>query len=91
MSSHPKVFTCPHNMAIHCYKEECERCGWYPPVAEKRKREIMSTKTYQIPFTGHCEVFATSPEEAAEKARNGELLSIEHVFGDPITDEEVSE
>ena len=87
---------CPHNVGVECETPNCECCGWYPPVAEKRLEEAMRTELYKIPFTGYCEVWARSPEEALEKADNEEIFYIEHVWGDPGTDkpeedEEVSE
>ena len=85
------VFICPHNSGIECSNQECERCGWYPPVAEKRKREVMGLKKYKIPFTGYCEVWAKSPEEAEKLADNDEMFYVSYDFGDPVTDEEESE
>lgn len=86
-----EINLCPHNAGIECDTPTCERCGWYPPVAEKRRREVMKQKKYKIHFTGYCEVWAKSPEEAARMADNGEMFYVEYDFGDPITDEEVSE
>ena len=87
----PEMKLCPHNMGVECEIPDCERCGWYPPVAEARKKEIMRVEKYKIPFTGYCEVWAKSPEKALEMADNGEMFYIEYDFGDPIATEEVSE
>ena len=45
----------------------------------------MSEKRYKIPFTGYCEVWANSPEEAAEKADDIEKQFFAHYdYGDAI-------
>ena len=69
MAAELETFVCPYNKEVDCDHANCQKCGWYPPVAKKRKEEIMNNiKLYQIPFTGYCEVWARSLEEAAEKA-----------------------
>jgi hypothetical protein len=83
------VIACPHNLAIDCAKVDCENCGWHPDVIEKRRKaaregRIGNMKLYKIPFTGHCEVWAKSPEEAAEKADNYHMFYVEHNFDEPI-------
>lgn len=89
MNPEINVITCPHNPAIDCAKVDCENCGWHPDVIEKRKKaaqegRIGNLKLYKIPFTGFCEVWATSPEEAVEKADNDAMFYVEHDFDDPI-------
>lgn len=89
-------YICPYNNECRCTELNCEKCGWYPPVAEKRMEEAMRIRKYKIPFTGYCEVWAKSPEEASKKADNGEMFFVEYDFGNPTTDapeedEEVSE
>ena len=42
------------------------------------------TKLYRIPFTGWCEVWGETPEEAAEKAENDEMFTVKYDFGDPV-------
>lgn len=75
---------CQYNDAIACDCEECYHCGWDPEVAEQRKAKIMGLKRYKIPFTGYCEVWAKSPEEAADKAENIENQFFAHYnYGDP--------
>ena len=84
--------SCPYNPGCHCYKADCERCGFYPPVEEQRKLRLMNFKKWKVPLIGHCEVWAKSPEEAIKKADNDEIFFIEYNFGDPIAeDEEESE
>jgi hypothetical protein len=84
----PEMTLCPHNVGVECETPACEQCGWYPPVAEKRKREIMKQKKYKIPFTGYCEVWARSPEEAEKLADNGDMFYAEYDFGEPVSEEE---
>ena len=89
MSRDINVIACPHNQAIDCAKIDCENCGWHPDVIEKRKKaahdgRIGDLKCYKIPFTGYCEVWAKTPEEAVEKADNGTMFYLEYDFDDPI-------
>ena len=89
MNPEINVIVCPHNKAIDCAKVDCTDCGWHPDVIEKRKKaaqegRIGNLKLYKIPFTGHCEVWAKSPEEAAEKADNGTTFYVEYNYDDPI-------
>ena len=75
---------CPHNEGIECDDPKCERCGWYPPVAKKRMQAVMGAeKKYKIAFTGYCEVWANSPEDAADKADNGDMFFAHYDFADP--------
>ena len=86
------MFVCPHNKEVECDNATCERCGWYPPVAEKRKEETMKLRKYVIPFTGYCEVWAKSPEEASAKAENIEQQFFAHYdYGEPICKEKEDE
>lgn len=84
MATKTTVNLCPHNEGVECDVHNCERCGWYPPVAAERKEAIMDLKLYKIPFTGYCEVWAKSPEEATEKADNDEMFFAHYDFSDPI-------
>ncbi len=89
MATDINVIACPHNKAIDCAKVDCENCGWHPDVIEKRKKaaldgRIGNLKLYKVPFTGFCEVWATSPEDASEKADNGVAFYFEQDFEDPI-------
>ena len=87
-----ETFVCPYNHEVDCESMTCERCGWYPPVAEKRKEEIMKLRLYKVPFTGYCEVWAKSPEEASEKAENIEQqFFADYDYGEPICKEKEEE
>lgn len=45
----------------------------------------MADKLYKIPFTGYCEVYARSPEEAADMAEDVENhFFAEYDFGEPV-------
>ena len=78
---------CPYNYEVDCEASKCDRCGWNPKVAQKRVQEVMKTlsddKLYRIPFTGHCEVWAESVEEAIEKANDRQLFTVCYDFGEP--------
>lgn len=78
---------CPHNYEVDCEASRCDRCGWNPEVARKRINEVMKnmsdSKLYKIPFTGHCEVWAESKEEATQKAEDDFLFTVHYDFGDP--------
>lgn len=87
---------CWYNTAIMCDSEECYRCGWHPEVAEARNKKLLSStgdqKLYKVPFTGYCEVWATSPEEAADKAENIDQQFFAHYdYGDPVCSEKDEE
>jgi hypothetical protein len=85
MIANKDTFVCPHNIEVDCEVANCERCGWYPPVAEERKKEIMNLKLYRVPFTGYCEVWAKSPEEATDKADTVEQQFFAHYdYSNPI-------
>jgi hypothetical protein len=80
---------CQFNVEVICDSAECYHCGWDPKVARARQNEfrekITSTKQYKVPFTGYCEVWAKSPEEAAEKAENIDQQFFAHYdYGDPV-------
>ena len=78
---------CPHNYEIDCGTMKCESCGWNPAVAkvrlEKAVKNMTHSKLYKVAFTGYCEVWADSPEEAADKADNDEMFFAHYDFGDP--------
>ena len=86
---------CPHNYEIDCDHAKCDRCGWNPEVAKKRIREAMKTmsdsKLYRIPFTGWCEVWAESAEEALQQAEDDLMFTVCYDFGDPECKEEEDE
>ena len=90
--SHVKPTPCPYNHEVGCEKANCESCGWNPMVAKarleafKRGKKIMpNEKLFKIPFTGYCEVWATSPEEAVDKADDGEMFFLHYEkFGTPV-------
>lgn len=85
---------CPYNRECRCTVLECEKCGWNPEVAERRLEKLREQfKTpesplvelkYNVPFTGYCEVFAHSEEEALEKADNDQAFFIHFDYGDPV-------
>lgn len=80
---------CEHKDGINCDSDHCYRCGWHPEVAQKRQEEILvevnEQKQYRIPFTGYCEVWAKSPEEAAKKAEDIEQqFFANYDYGEPI-------
>jgi hypothetical protein len=78
------MWECPYNKSVECSFRKCDRCGWNPEVAEQRRKEFMS-KLYKIPFTGYCEVYANSAEEAAEKAEDIQQQFFAHYdYGDPV-------
>lgn len=85
MATKVVTFVCPYNKEVDCEKANCEHCGWCPPVAKKRMEEIMELKLYKVPFTGYCEVWAKSPEEAATKADDVPAQFFAHYdYGDPV-------
>ena len=80
---------CPHNYEIDCDHAKCDRCGWNPEVANKRVQEVMKnmcdSKLYRVKFTGYCEVWASSLEEAADKADAVNNHFFAHYdYGDPV-------
>jgi hypothetical protein len=77
-------YICPHNQECRCDIPECHKCGWNPEVAERRRKEFKS-KLYKVPFTGYCEVYANSAEEAAQKADDIQQQFFAHYdYDDPI-------
>lgn len=82
-------YTCLYNPECCCDVPECHKCGWNPEVAERRLREFkegrMPEKKYQVQFTGYCEVYAKSAEEAAEKAEDINKQFFAHYeYGEPV-------
>jgi hypothetical protein len=89
-------YICPYNEGCSCDTPECDKCGWNPKVAERRLRNykegvVMFEKKYKIPFTGYCEVYARSAEEALEKADHDDMYYADYDFGDPICLDEEEE
>ena len=84
MDAKKNTFVCPYNHEVDCDFANCEHCGWYPPVLKKRTKEIMELKLYRVPFTGYSEVWAKTPEAAAEKADNDDMFFVHYDFADPI-------
>ncbi len=89
-------YICPYNIECRCKTPECHKCGWNPEVTEERLAEIrdrldnsesLVEQKYKIHFTGYCEVFAHSPEEAMEKADDGDMFFLHYNFGEPILDD----
>ena len=81
--------TCQFNKEVVCDRKECYHCGWDPEVAKAREeefvRKLTGQKLYQVPFTGYCEVWANSQEEAAEMAETVELqFTARYEYGEPI-------
>lgn len=86
-------YICQYNPECECDTPECHKCGWNPSVAIHRQKQLreglgLFDKKYKIPFTGYCEVWANSAEEAAKKADNDDMFFVEYDFGDPICLEE---
>jgi hypothetical protein len=84
-----KFAPCIYNERVNCTEVKCAFCGWNPEVAEKRLRAhrisqlqnlLPDQKLYKIPFTGYCEVWAGSPEEAIEKASNEDMFFVRYEF-----------
>ena len=77
---------CPHNYQLDCDSLKCESCGWNPEVArarvEKMMKNMSNSKLYKVPFTGYCEVWAESPEEAVDKADDEQMFFVHYDFGD---------
>ena len=63
------VRVCQYNAEVDCDCRKCYHCGWDPEVAKERL-DMNRLKLYKVPFTGYCEVWAKSPEEAAEQAED---------------------
>ena len=65
---------CQFNEEVICDSAECYHCGWDPEVARARSKELLrkttGQKLYKVPFTGYCEVWANSPEEAEERVED---------------------
>ena len=89
-------YVCPYNFEVLCTSIKCDKCGWNPEVTEERLEEIrerldnsqsLTEQKYRINFTGYCEVFAHSPEEALEKADDGDMFFLHYNFGEPILDD----
>ena len=82
------VIICPHNEEVDCDTQNCESCGWNPKVAEARVKKVAKNlsemKLYRVPFTGYCEVWARSHDEAVDAAENKQMFFVHYDFGDAI-------
>ena len=81
---------CKYNEGCECDTQECDKCGWNPEVAERRlkERRLTELKLYKVPFTGYCEVWAKSVDDAAEKAEDVQLQFFAHYdYGNPVCQE----
>ena len=87
-------YICPHNNECRCTTLDCDTCGWEPDVAKSRFEKLrqrfkgvkynpLVEQKFKIPFTGYCEVYAKTPEEALEKADDGDMYYLEYDFGEP--------
>ena len=81
---------CRYNREVDCKTQKCDRCGWNPEVAKARLEEriggmieLQDEKRYRIPFTGYCEVWAKSPEEALDRADDDKMFTVHYDFGTP--------
>jgi hypothetical protein len=83
MNTENRIPICTYNEGVECQNRNCETCGWYPPVAELRLLAVMGMRRYRIPFTGYCEVWAESPEEAVEKAEREQMYTTIYKFSNP--------
>ena len=86
-------YLCQYNPECECDTPECHKCGWNPSVAARRQRVFRETlgltgKKYRVSFTGYCEVWANSAEEAAEKAKSGQQFFVLCDHDDPVCLEE---
>ena len=87
---------CPNNPEVDCSKAECHKCGWNPKVAREREKNIIRSlhqdlKLYKIPFSGYCEVWAASSDEALDKASAEEMFFVHYEFQTPICMEKEEE
>ena len=79
---------CPFNYEVDCEAMKCDSCGWNPVVAkarlEKAVKNMTDSNLYKVPFTGYCEVWANSEEEAVNKADDDQMFFVSYDFGDPV-------
>ena len=93
MPKTPFINPCIYNDEVGCGLDaDCAHCGWNPEVAAKRvkaqkdtlkKAKFPGEKLYRIPFTGYCEVWADSPEEAVDHAGDEQMFFVRYEFGEP--------
>ena len=79
---------CDYNDGVICQRKTCNHCGWDPETSAARVKAFLGGTKYTIPFTGYCEVWANSPEEAVEKADNDEMYFVQFEFGEATCEEE---
>ena len=89
-------YICQFNPEIECETPDCSKCGWNPEVAYRRQKQFreglgMHDKLYTIPFTGYCEVWAKSEEEALDKADAGKMFFAHYDYGNPVCAENEEE
>jgi hypothetical protein len=86
------VNVCIYNEDVDCNVANCAHCGWNPEVAAKRTQaykmaqlqaKFPGQKLYKIPFTGYCEVWARSPEDAVDQAGNEDMFFVHYEFEKP--------
>ena len=77
---------CHFNKDVLCDNHTCMSCGWNPVVEKARIKAMMAPeRLYRIPFTGYCEVWAKSAEEAAEKAEDiKQQWYADYDYGKPV-------
>lgn len=92
MADAQNVNTCIYNEEVDCDDAKCAHCGWNPDVSAKRikayeiaqaQARFLGKTLYKIPFTGYCEVWATSPEEAINSASNEDMFFVHYEFQEP--------
>jgi hypothetical protein len=87
-------YICQYNPECECEELKCSKCGWNPSVSARRQRvqrerSGLLEKKYKVSFTGYCEVWANSPEEAADKAENIDQQFFAHYdYDEPVCLEE---
>ena len=82
-------YICQFNPEIECETPDCSKCGWNPEVSYARQKQFreglgMFDKKYTIPFTGYCEVWANSAEEALENAAANQQHFAHYHYGEPV-------
>ena len=89
-------YICQYNQHVECETPDCSKCGWNPEVAYRRQKQLreglgLYDKLYKIPFTGYCEVWAKSAEEALDKADDDQMFFVHYDYGEPVCAENEEE